>query len=552
MTSLTNPKNATNLVIGYLLILMSCSSEEAIENKPNLNIIGRSISKSSDQVLRRGNGAEPQTLDPHKAEGVPSSNILRDLYEGLITEAPDGRLLPGAAQKWEISPAGTVYTFQIRQDARWSNGEPVTAQDFVYSFRRSVNPATGSKYSQILSSIVNAEDIITGAKSVETLGVNALSTHNLEITLKAPTPYFLGLLTHSTTYPVYQPAIEKYGRKFARPGNLVSNGAYRLNGWVVQSHISLERNSEYWNDSKTAIDKVTYYVVEDQSAELRRYRAGELDWTETIPLGEIAWIRKNLGDELKVSPYLGTYYYGFNLTKPPFKDHRALRVALSMAIDREIITEKISGLGEIPAYGWVPPAVSDYAAQSFQFKSMKRQRRLAEAKKLYQISGYSEKNPLHLELRYNTSENHKKIAIAVAAMWKKELGVTTKLVNEEWKVFLKNRKQKQVTQVFRAGWIGDYNDAYTFAELMYSNHGINDVGYRNPYYDQLLAQASLETQPSKRRLLLEEAERVLLSDCPIIPIYFYVSKSLIKPYVRGFVGNVMDHHYTKHFRILEH
>ena len=540
------------MFIAYLFLLVACSSEEPIENTSDSNITGESISQSVDQVLRKGNGAEPQTLDPHKAEGVPSSNILRDLYEGLITEAPDGSLTPGAAKKWDISPTGTVYTFQLRKEAKWSNGEPITARDFVYSFRRSVDPATGSKYSQILSSILNAEDIIKGVKPVETLGIKTLDKYHLEITLKAPTPYFLGLLTHSTTYPVYQPAVEKYGGKFARPGNLVSNGAYRLDEWVVQSHVTLQRNPEYWNDSETTINKVTYYVIEDQSSELRRYRAGEIDWTETIPLGETAWIHKNLGGELKISPYLGTYYYGLNLTKPPFKDNRALRAALSMAIDREIITEKISGLGEIPAYGWVPPGIIDYTAQSFEFRSMKRQRRLAEAKRLYRKAGYSENNPLHIELRYNTSENHRKIAVTVAAMWKKALGLTTELVNEEWKVFLKNRKQKQVTQVFRAGWIGDYNDAYTFAELMYSSHGINDVGYQNPHYDQLLAKASLEQQPAKRRLLLEEAERILLSDHPIIPIYFYVSKSLVKPYVSGFVGNVVDHHHTKHLRILDH
>ena len=552
MKSLINLKHNNFLFVGYLFLLVACSSEELVENKKDSTIAEQSISQSADQVLRKGNGAEPQTLDPHKAEGVPSANILRDLYEGLITEAPDGSLVPGAAKQWDLSPSGTVYTFQLREEAKWSNGEPLTARDFVYGFRRSVDPATGSKYSQILSSILNAEDIIKGVKPVETLGVKALSRHRLEITLKAPTPYFLGLLTHSTTYPVYRPAVEKYGGKFARPGNLVSNGAYRLDQWIVQSHVTLERNPDYWNDSKTTIEKVTYYVIEDQSSELRRYRAGEIDWTETIPLGETAWIHQNLADELKVSPYLGTYYYGFNLTKPPFKDNRALRAALSMAIDREIITEKISGLGEIPAYGWVPPGVMNYTSQRFDFKSMERRQRLAEAKRLYRKAGYSENNPLHIELRYNTSENHRKVAITVAAMWKKALGLRTELVNEEWKVFLKNRKQKQVTQVFRAGWIGDYNDAYTFAELMYSSHGINDVGYQNPHYDRLLAKASLEKQPEKRRLLLEEAERVLLSDHPIIPIYFYVSKSLVKPYVGGFVGNVMDHHYTKHFQILNH
>lgn len=540
------------LVILLLLFLSCCSSEDETERGAEIKKIGGTTSPAAHQLLRKGNGTEPQTLDPHKAEGVPSSNILRDLYEGLISEAPNGDLVPGVATSWEAVQQETVFVFQLREDAKWSNGEPVIADDFVYGLRRSVDPATGSKYSQILSSILNTEEIIAGKKPVESLGVKALGKHSLEITLKAPTPYFLALLTHSTTYPVYQPSIEKYGEKSARPGNLISNGAYQLAEWVVQSHITLRRNSHYWDDSNTTIDQVVYYATEDQSSELKRYRAGGIDWTDTVPLGEIRWLRENMEQELKISPYLGTYYYGYNLTKPPFKDNLALRKALSMAIDREIIVQKITGLGEIPAYGWVPPGVMNYGSQSFDFQSMDKQQRHAEAKRMYADAGYSKANPLQLELRYNTSENHKKLAIVVAAMWKKTLGVTTGLINEEWKVFLKNRKVKQKTQVFRGGWIGDYNDAYTFAELMHSNHGINDTGYHNVDYDRLLVQASMERDLVKRRHYLEQAERLLLADHPIIPIYFYVSKSLIKPYVSGFVGNIMDHHYSKNFRILDH
>lgn len=534
------------------LLLSACCSEDEEKKLSASKISAGSQPISAGQILRKGNGAEPQTLDPHKAEGVPASNILRDLYEGLISEAPNGDLVPGVATSWEINQAGTGYVFQLREDASWSNGVPVTAEDFVYGFRRSVNPSTGSKYSQILSSILNAEEIIGGNKKVESLGVKALGRHILEITLKAPTPYFLGLLTHSTTYPVNRSAVEKYADKFARPGTLVSNGAFQLSEWVVQSHITLRRNPHYWDNANTAIDQVVYYAIEDQSSELKRYRAGEIDWTEAVPLGEIPWIRENLADELKISPYLGTYYYGYNLTRLPFKDNPDLRKALSMAIDREIIVEKFAGLGEIPAYGWIPPGVMNYSPQSLDFKSMNNQQRYAEARRLYQQAGYSEDNPLHIEFRYNTSENHKKVAVVVASMWKNVLSVTTELVNEEWKVFLNNRKQKDKTQVFRAGWIGDYNDAYTFAELMLSKHGINDTGYHNPEYDRLVALASMETNFNKRRELLEQAERLMLSEHPFIPIYFYVSKSLVKPYVSGFTGNIMDHHYSKNFRILAH
>lgn len=534
-------------MFAVLTFQASCDSpgdgDEAGNALPNAGI-------ERANVLRKGNGAEPQTLDPHKAEGVPASNILRDLYEGLVSEAPNGDLVPGAAKSWKITDDGRVYTFYLREEGRWSNGEPLTAEDFVFGLRRSVDPATGSKYSHILSSIANAEAIIAGAKPPTEFGVTALNDHALEIRLKAPTPYFLGLLTHSTTYPVHQGAIAKHGDRFSRSGSLVSNGAYSLADWVVQSHISVVRNPHYWDNVNTSIEQVNYYVIEDQSAELKRYRAGEIDWTETVPLAQVRWIKENLANELKLSPYLGTYYYGFNLTKPPFKDNLVLRQSLSLAIDREIIAEKIAGLGQTSAYGWVPPGVAEYSPQSFDYASMSRKHRHAEAQRLYRESGYSEVNPLRLQFRYNTSENHKKIAIVVASMWKKLLGVQTELLNEEWKVFLENRKQKKVTQVFRAGWIGDYNDAFSFAELMHSRHGINDSGYNNPDYDGLLEKASIEADTVKRRAYLEEAERLLLQDHPVIPIYFYVSSSLIKPYVKGFVGNIMDHHYSKNLRLV--
>ncbi len=507
---------------------------------------------ASEQVLHRGNGAEVQTLDPHKAEGVPSSNILRDLYEGLTIEAPDGTVIPGTAESWEISDDGKTYVFHIRKNAKWSNGDPVTAHDFVYGLRRSVDPATASKYSQILAPILNAEDVIAGKQPVENLGVRALDDYTLEIRLKASTPYLLGLLNHSSTYPVHKASVEKYGDQFSRPGKLVSNGAYVLKEWVIQSHIKLERNPNYWDNANTIIDTVYYYPIEDQSTELKRYRAGEIDRTEDVPSQQIKWIKKNLADELQVAPYLGSYYFGFNLTRPPFKDNPKLRRALSMAIDREIITKRITGLGEKPLYSWVPPGINGYEAARLDYADWPQKKRVEEARKLYKEAGYSRSNPLTVEIRYNTSENHKKIAIAIAAMWKQALGVKTRLVNEEWKVFLENRKQKQVTQVFRAGWIGDYNDPYNFMEILLSKHGLNDSGYVNPEYDELLHQASMESDPKKRFELMKKAETLVLRDHPVMPIYSYVSSHLIKPWVGNYVPNVLDHNYSKDLYILKH
>lgn len=524
------------LLIAYVTVFSGCGQSS---HNVSENIV----------VLRRGNGAEPQTLDPHRAEGVPAANILRDLYEGLVTEAPDGTLIPGVAERWELDDTATSYLFHLRKNARWSNGDPLTAEDFVYSLRRSINPATGSSYSQVLSCIVNVEEIITGKAPVETLGVMALDKHKLQINLKAPTPYFLNLLTHSTTYPVHRPTVEAWHGHFSRPDRLVSNGAYTLADWVVQSHITLDKNTHYWNTQNTRIDRVIYYAIDDASQELQRYRADEIDWTESIPVGQVDWVREKFGNQLKIAPYLGTYYYGLNVTRPPFKKQAGLRRALWLAIDRDTIVKKITAAGELPAYSWVPPGVLNYQAQPTHDKHWSAQQRLLEARRLYQQAGYSADNPLQLELLYNTSDNHKRIALAVASMWEDVLGVKTELINEEWKVFLDHRKQLDRTQVIRGGWIADYNDAWSFAELLLSNNEMNNTGYSNPRYDQLLSEASVETDLAKRQRLLQQAEQILLQDAPIIPIFFYVSKSLIKPYVKGVTGNVMDHHYTKHFNI---
>ncbi|MGD8782943.1 MAG: peptide ABC transporter substrate-binding protein [Thioalkalispiraceae bacterium] len=507
---------------------------------------------AAEQILHRGNGSEPQSLDPHKSEGVPSANIQRDLYEGLVSEAPNGDLVPGVASDWTISRDGRRYIFSLRKNARWSNGEAVTAHDFVYSWRRIVNPQTGSYYSQTLSPVLNAEQIIKGEKKVTELGVNALGDHKLEVNLKGPTPYFLGLLTHSSTYPVHRKSIEKHGDRFARAGNLIGNGAFVLKEWAIQSHILLEPNPFYWDNQNTKLEKVYYYPIEDQSSELKRYRAGEIDIAENVPISQMPWLRKNLQQDLHVAPYLGIYYFGYNLTRPPFKAKPQLRQALSMVIDRKILTEKILRTGETPAYSWVPPGVANYQPVEYHWKDWPMDKRIEHAQELYRQAGYSKNKPLDVEIRYNTSENHKKVAIVIASMWKRHLGVNTALYNEEWKVFLANRKAKQKTQVFRSGWIADYNDAFSFAELLHSQHGVNDTGYNNPEYDALLEKSAIESDKQKRETLLRQAEALVLEDYPVIPIYYYMSKHLVKPYVGGYQDNIMDHHYSKHLYIKAH
>ena len=506
---------------------------------------------AAEQILRKGNGTEPESLDPHRAEGVTSSNVLRDLFEGLVTEEENGSLIPGAAASWTISPDGRVYTFRLRPTARWSNGDPVTAEDFVFGLRRSADPATLSVYSAILYPIENAEAVVNGSLPPGRLGVRAIDPLTLELRLHSPTPYLLGLLTHSSTYPVHRASLEKFGDRFARPGNLVSNGPYRLQEWSVQSYIRLVRNASYWDNVHTTINEVWYYPVENAESELNRYRTGEFDMTETVPNRQIPWLRKNLPAELHIAPYLGSYVYGFNTSQPPFKDNIPLRKALAMALDRDILTSKITGAGEIPAYGWVPP-VTGYTNQQPEWAHWTQAERNAEARRLYAQAGYSRDKPLHVQLLHNTEINHRRLAVAMAAMWRDVLGVETEILNQEWQVFLQTRRTRVDTQVFRYGWIGDYDDPYTFAEILDSKHGLNDMSYNNPRYDRLLASASREADPAVRMATLAEAERVMLDDMPVLPIYFYVSKQMVKPWVGGFDSNIMDHHHTRHLRILKH
>ncbi|MDH3418532.1 MAG: peptide ABC transporter substrate-binding protein [Gammaproteobacteria bacterium] len=503
------------------------------------------------QVLHVGNGAEPGSIDPHRAEGVPSSNIQRDLFEGLVNEAPNGDLIPGAAESWEISDDGLTYTFNLRRDARWSNGDSVLADDWVYSLRRSLDPMTMSRYTFILNPIRNAESIAAGQMPITELGVRAIDDYTLEIQLEGPTPYFLGLLTHSASYAVHQPSVEAYGDQHTRPGNLVSNGAFQLEDWVVQSHMKLVRNPQYWDNGNTILDEVWYYATEDQTAELRRYRADELDMTSTVPTRQLAWARENLPDDLTIAPYLGSYYFGFNVTRPPFKDNPSLRRALALAIDRDIITRQVTGAGQLPSFGWVPP-VNNYEGQKMPEADWTQAEREAQARRLYAEAGYSAENPLRTEIIYNTQEDHRRLALAIAAMWKQVLGVEAGILNQEWKVFLDTRRQKIDTQIYRGGWIGDYNDAFTFAELMLTTSGLNDTGYSNAEYDALLQEASMEGDLARRAELLQQAEAILLEDLPILPIYYYVTSKLVKPWVGGYESNIMDHHRSKNFYILRH
>jgi len=507
---------------------------------------------TAQSLLNRGTGAEPESLDPHKSRTTQAGDLQRDLGEGLTGYTPDGELVAAAAERWTLSDDGRIYTFWLRPGAKWSNGDAVTAQDFVYSFRRLADPATAAFYAQTsLGDIENANEIIAGKKTVESLAVKAIGDSQFEIRLRQPVPYFLALLSHPSTFPVHRGAIELHGAAYARPGNLVTNGAYKLHSWEVGSYIELARNEHYWNNDNTAIDRVRHHVTPQPGDELNRYRAGELDITSTVPTQSFQRMREERPNELRVSPSLAVYYYGFNLSQPPFKDNPKLRQALSMAIDRETIVKKVVGRGEAPAYSWVPPGINNYQPRQFTYANMSAHARHTKAAQLYREAGYSDDKPVQIEIRYNTSESHRRIAIAVQAMWRQVLGIEATLVNEEFQVLLANIREQAVTEVFRSSWTGDYNDANTFLTILEGGNPSNSPGYENREYDDLMSRAAQQSDPALRQVYLEEAERLMLSEHPLMPIYFYVNKSMVNPRVRGWGDNVLNYHYSQHLSLAE-
>jgi oligopeptide transport system substrate-binding protein len=522
------------VLIAFLAVsLAACGQREGAKNAAGEALV----------ELHRGNGPDPDSLDPHKARAMEAMEVLRDLFEGLTRLDHNAAPIPGQAQSWTVSDDGLVYTFKLRSNLQWSNGDPLVAEDFAAGLRRLVDPVTASQYSQVVDVIRNAPDIIAGKKPVAELGVAAPDDRTVVITLGTPAPYLPGLMAHPSTAPLHRPSFARLGDRFARPGEQVSNGAFVLKEWLQGSYIRAARNPHYWNNAANKIDAVKYLQIADENAELRAYRSGELHVTAVVPRGQFDWIKQNLTKELHISPQLTIYYYGYNLDRALFKNPK-IRQALSMVIDRERLANSVLRVGELPAYGWVPPGVLNYSSQSAAYAQMPIADRIASARKLLAEAGYSREKPLRFELRYNTGEVHAKVAVAVASMWKEALGVEAQLTAVEFKSLMQDVDRREV-DMFRLSWVGDYNDPYTFLQYLKSDFGINLPRYKSAAYDALLAQASQQTDLARRRELLEQAERTMLADQPLIPLYFYVNKHLVKPEVQGWYDNVMNVMYSK-------
>jgi oligopeptide transport system substrate-binding protein len=499
--------------------------------------------ETAARELRRGNGSEPDSIDPQLARMEAAMTILRDCYEGLVSMAPDGKPVAGAAESWTVSEDGRLYTFKLRSAARWSNGDRLVAADFVAAWRRLVDPATASQYALMLEPVVNAGDIVAGRKPAESLGVFARDEATLAVALAEPSPYFLATLSHPSTFPVHRPTLAAKPKQFARPGVAVTNGAFVPSTWEIGSHILAVRNAHYWQDAATQLDAVRYVHVADPVTELTRFRAGDLDVTYTVPPGEVTRLTNDQPGELRVAPHVGVYYYGFALDLPPFKDAPKLRRALAMAVDREILTRQVLGDGELPALGWLPPGIAGYAPQRFDWAALDDAARIREAQRLYAEAGYSAKKPLKVELRTSKSPLHDRISLAVTAMWKEHLGAEVSLRSEDFRV-LKAAIDAREAPLFRGSWLGDYNDAYSFLQVLKGGFGINLPHYASDAYDVALAMAATAA-PDQRATWLAVAERQLLADVPLIPLYFYVSKHLVAARVSGWYDNVMNVTYSR-------
>ncbi len=503
-------------------------------------------------ILHYGNGAEPQGLDPHVVTGVPENHLIRALFEGLavknpITLEPE----PGVAERWTFNDDRSVITFYLNPNAKWSNGEQVTADDFVWSWNRALHPETGNLYAYMLYPVKNAEAYAKGEVSeFSEVGVKALDETTLRVTLNAPTPYFIQLMDHYSTFAVHPETLLKFGKMtdrftpWTRVGNIVSNGAFVLEDWALNRHIKMIKNQEYWDKDNVSLNGVVFYPTENEVSEERMFRVEQLHRTEGVPLDKVPVYRAIPESPYMQDPYLGTYYYLVNIDRPPVDDVR-VRQALSMSLDREQLARTVMQEVVIPAYSITPPGTLGYQPPKlFDFDPEKARQLLAEA-------GYPNGEGWPgLDIIYNTNEAHRKIAVAVQQMWKKYLNVDITISNQEWKVYLNAVSQRDF-QVARRGWIGDYVDPNNFLDLFITDGGNNNTGFANDYYDEMILQLAPRAPTEEERFaIFHEAETLLMQQMPIIPIYTYATRHLVHPSVEGMYPNLMDSLNLKYVKLV--
>ena len=541
-----NKKILTCLLIGATAFgLNSCSSDKKSSSANSIE----KYAPASKNTFIRVNTSEPETLDPSKIETVASAAIAYDIYEGLVSENQNNKAVPGVAKSWDISKDGTTYTFHIREDAKWSNGKPITAEDFVYSLQRAVNPKTASPMAYKLEVIANANQIMNGKLPINKLGVKALNEHTLQIKLNHPVYYFLGIMADPVTFPVYKEGVEKYGEKYFRQPNFVSNGAYTLKQWIPNGYVLVSKNKDYWGAKNVAIQNVKFLPIEQETSALNAYASGEADYVTYVPKTNLKLLKKKYGSQLRITPWLELEYVDFNTTKKPF-NNLDLRKALSLAIDRKTLADKVLVDDSQPAYIFFPEDIESGAyknIEKYKWANWTYAKKLALAKELYKKAGYSKENPLVIDYDYNTSNKNKKLVEAIAQMWHQALGVKVSISNSEFKVFIKTRNNKEYNGIARDGWVADYNAIDNFATLYTCDSPQNHSGFCNKEYDKLVEEGQNQSTSQEAKPYYTKAFELIQNDYPIAPIVVQPVIHLIKPYVAGYneKGNHLDHIYDK-------
>ena len=501
----------------------------------------------AEMALRIGNGSEPETMDPHAALGVPDGRILLSLCEGLVTNAADGMEIPGAAERWTISPDGRTYTFTLRAGAKWSDGTPVTAEDWVWSWRRALLPATRPVFPDLLFPIENAPAIARGEAPPESLGVRALDDRTVEVRLSRPDPEFLSGLDNRGAYALSRAVLERHGPDWVRPGNHVCNGPFMLAEYVPQSHVKVVRNPHYWDAANVRLDAAYFIPTEDLQTEFKRFRAGELDVTNLIPPGQIDMARGTMPESLRIAPYVSSYYYYPNFRNPPW-DNVDLRRALVLALDREAIVRSITRAGQIPAFGLVPSSIPGYPAPVPEHARWTQAERVAEAKRLAAKAGYGPGGkPLAFEMLYNTNETHRQIAVAMAAMWQQVLGAKVTLHNTEFRVLLNRMAERDFPDLVRRSWVWDRPMKHL--ENFRDPDRRAGTGYDDPEVRRILDEADRALDPERYNALLAQAEARLIDQAAFFPVYFDTSRRLVAPHVKGWVDNPGDTHLLQYLWI---
>lgn len=509
---------------------------------------GGSADADKARTLQIGNGAEPLSLDPHQASGTWENRIIGDMLQGLTTDDAQGRPIPGMATEWSTSPDGLVWTFKLR-DAKWSDGQPVTADDFVFAWRRIMTTTPPAKYASILYVIKNAEKIYDGRiKDVTQLGVRAVDAKTLEVTLEHPAPYLPGLLTHYTSFPIPKHVVEKVGNEWIKAENFVGNGPYKLQQWKPNDFVHVVRNANYYDNANVCIDQIFYYPTSDDNAAERKVRTGDLDINTNFSGSRLEEINKNLPGYARIHGYTGLTYYIFNLRKAPFNDAR-VRAAISMTADREFVTKEILKAGQQPAYSLVPPGIADYqsGAMSTDFKGQSMDERLARAKKLLEEAGYGPNKPLKFTFSFRNSGDNPRVAPVVQQNWAKVAPwVQVEILGAETQINYEKLRTGDF-ELGDAGWISDFNDAKNFVYLFQtSTDQLNYGKYSNPEFDKLMEAADVEKDTVKRANMMKQAEAIVLKENGFMPMWFLTNRNLVSPRVTGWVDNAVDIHRARY------